>query len=505
MENSFINDMIARGTIRDDAMDAFMGRKRELDLLQRQLARVRAGGRAGRPGRAILMRGRRRVGKSRLAEEFIDQARVPYLYFTASAQRSVGLDLRLFTQAAAASSLPGAGVFEGQSPADWPAALSLLTASLADDQPCVVVIDEMPYLIGNDPGFEGSLQAAFDRELSRKPVLLLCIGSDLAMMEALNAHGRPFHQRATEMVVPPLSPADVADMVGLPAAQALDAYLICGGLPLILDEWPHGMPVLDYLAQTVADPTSALLVSGERSLAAEFPAETSARDVLSAIGSGARTHALVGRAAGDIPSATLSRALHLLTEKRVVVAQTPLSTVPSRETRYSIADPHLRFWLAFLGPYLPEIERGRSDLVLSRIERSWTTWRGEAIEPVVRESLRRLPTHALPENTRVIGSYWTRTNDPQIDIVGADREPIARQITAVGSVKWLENRPFDRHDLHELIVHRSRMPGTEEHTALMAVARAGVDTPEVTAFTPEDLVQAWRYPDSEDSNGSVTS
>lgn len=44
----------------------------------------------------------------------------------------------------------------------------------------------MPYLISNDPGFEGSLQAAFDRELSCKPVLLLSIGSDLAMMEALN-------------------------------------------------------------------------------------------------------------------------------------------------------------------------------------------------------------------------------------------------------------------------------------------------------------------------------
>jgi hypothetical protein len=60
-------------------------------------------------------------------------------------------------------------------------------------------------------------------------------------------------------------------------------------------------------------------------------------------------------------------------------------------------------WLAFLGPYLPEIERGRSDLVLRRIRASWTTWRGRAVEPVVREALRRLPEGRLPERTQAIG------------------------------------------------------------------------------------------------------
>jgi hypothetical protein len=55
----------------------------------------------------------------------------------------------------------------------------------------VVVLDEMPHLIKTDPGFEGTLQKIFDRELSRRPVLLICVGSDLALMEALNEYGRP--------------------------------------------------------------------------------------------------------------------------------------------------------------------------------------------------------------------------------------------------------------------------------------------------------------------------
>jgi uncharacterized protein len=472
-------------------MDRFIGRTRELGLLERLLERVEAGGRAGRPGRAILIRGRRRVGKSRLVEEFIERTGVPSVFFTASAQPTVEADLHLFGQAVEESSLPDTSLFRDQSPATWDAALTLLARSLPTGQPSIVVLDEMPYLISTDPGFEGTLQKVFDRELSRKPVLLICVGSDLAMMEALNEYGRPFHQRATELVVPPLNPADIADMLELSAADAFDAYLVSGGLPLILDEWPHGQPVLDYIAEAVNDPLSALLVSGERALAAEFPPESQARLVLGAVGSGECTYTKIQQAAGGMPGSTLNRALELLRAKRVVEASVPLSTHPSRETRYTVADPHLRFWLSFLGPYLPDVERGRGDLLMRRVQASWPSWRGVAVEPVIREAMARLGDQ-LPNDTRVVGSYWTRTNDPQIDLVGADRGPVAQRISFVGSVKWRDNHAFDGRDLASLIVHRSQLPGADDTTPLVAVARSGVTADGVAAFGPGELLAAWR-------------
>jgi len=472
-------------------MDSFIGRAHELELLNRLLARTAQGGRAGRPGRAILIRGRRRVGKSRLVEEFVDRADVPYVFFTASGQPSVEADLRLFAESVMESALPGTELFRDQMPATWDAALRLLAQCLPDDRPSVVILDEMPYIVSTDAGFEGTLQKIFDRELSRKPTLLVCVGSDLAMMEALNEYGRPFHQRAAELVVPPLSPADAAEMLALPAAEALDAYLVSGGLPLILDEWPAGMTALDYVAEAVADPLSALLVSGERALAAEFPPDSQARLVLGAIGSGNRSYSNIQQTAGGMASASLGRALHLLTAKRVVEASTPLSTRPSRETRYSIADPHLRFWLAFPGQHMPEIERGRADLVIRRIRASWSSWRGTAVEPVIRESLRRI-SDRLPGEPGVIGGYWTRTNDPEIDLIGADREPVAQRISFVGSVKWRDRHPFDERDLAALIAHRSRMPGADESTPLLAVARSGVNAQSVTPINPEDVLTAWQ-------------
>ena len=62
--------------------------------------------------------------------------------------------------------------------------------------PAVVVVDELPLLIQNDPGFEGTLQAAWDHKFQHTGILLIVVGSDLAMMEALATYGRPLHQRA---------------------------------------------------------------------------------------------------------------------------------------------------------------------------------------------------------------------------------------------------------------------------------------------------------------------
>ena len=165
----------------------------------------------------------------------------------------------------------------------------------------------------------------------------------------------------------------------------------------------------------------------------------------------------------------------------------------SDPTRYQITDPHLRFWLSFVGPHVAEIERGRGDLVASRIRSSWHAWRGRAIEPVIRESLLRLPG-VLPEQTNAVGGYWTRTNDPEIDIVGADREPVAKRITMVGSIKWLERRPFDARDLSRLIRHREQLPGADDSTALVAVSRAGTSVEGVRGFEPAELIGSWPAP-----------
>ena len=228
------------------------------------------------------------------------------------------------------------------------------------------------------------------------------------------------------------------------------------------------------MAAALDEPTSALLVSAERALAAEFPAAAQARTVLSAIGSGERTFTNIGHKAGDLQQTSLNRSLKLLLDKRVVEQDQPLSVKPAaKDKRYRVADPYLRFWLAFLGPHMAEVERGRGDRVLARIQASWTSWRGRAIEPLLREALDRVLVERPPLGEGVVGEYWTRTNDPEIDIVVADRHPVAGRILGVESIKWLERAPFGRRDLARLVVHRCQLPGATDNTPLIVVARSG--------------------------------
>jgi uncharacterized protein len=443
------------------------------------------------------LRGRRRVGKSRLAQVFCERAQVPSVFFQASQGTDAATERAAFATAVRESDLPDRELFApGVTFPDWATFLRLLAAALPTESPSVVVVDEFPWLMESDPTLEGILQTVWDTALAKKPVLLVLIGSDLAMMERLDDYKRPFHQRGTVMVLPPLSPAEVGSMLDLKPAEAFDAFLLTGGLPLICQEWRAGQSVEGFLGESLSDPTSALLVSGERSLAAEFPSHLQAKSGLTAIGHGERTLISIRNrtSGGHAPMAasSLTNALRLLEEKRVVAVDTPLATTPSKERRYRVADPYLRFYLAYMQAAIPLIERGRPDLALERVQGSWTSWRGRAIEPVIREALFRLaPEFGWPE-VEAVGGWWNRQNNPEIDLVGADRGPVASRIFFVGSIKWHETRPFDRHDHAALIRGLASVHGADDTTELVAVSRsATTDDVPLRSISPKELIRAW--------------
>ncbi len=474
-------------------MAPFVGRERELATLTTELDRVRAGAGDAKPGRCMLLRGRRRVGKSRLVEELCRRADVPYFFFTASQQGP--RELALFTAEIADSTLSNRESISGVTPESWDGALRLL-ATAVGQQASIVVVDELPYLVDDDPTLEATLQKLWDRTLSELPVLLILVGSDLAMMEALDTHGRAFFQRGRQLVVPPFSPLETGEIVGSPTpADAFDAYLVTGGLPLICDEWPRGLDLWGYLDKTLSEPASALAVSAERTLAAELDGELNARRALEAIGSGERTFTAIGQRSG-VSAMTLTRSLDALRLKRIVARETPLSTRKGSDPRYRIEDPYLRFWLRFIGPHMAEIDRGRGDRVLRRTADGWPSWRGRAIEPVIREALRRRdPTDGLVA-PGTIGSYWTRSNDPEVDIIAADTSPVAKELLFAGSIKWRDNSPFDMSDLAALAANVQRVPGGSAATPLMAVSRSGTSAQGLAAaLGPDDLIEAWKLPD----------
>jgi hypothetical protein len=251
-----------------------------------------------------------------------------------------------------------------------------------------------------------------------------------------------------------------------------------GGLPGILRAWPEGMNALAFAEAEAEDPASPLFGVPEGALLAEFPVPDMARRVIEAIGGGDRTHANIaaeaGSRAGLIPSGTLSPLLNrLVADKRVLAVEEPLSVRGSKPALYRVADSNLRFYLS-IGRSMQELaRRGRAGPAREILRRRWSSWRGRAVEPVIREALSRSAGELPWPEAIAVGGWWNRAFDPEIDLIGADRAPVARKIYYAGSVKWLE-RPFDDHDLAELQRGVAMVPGFEiGQTALAVVSRAG--------------------------------
>jgi hypothetical protein len=390
-----------------------------------------------------------------------------------------------------------------RSTGSWPDAFRVLT-SLLPDTPAIVILDELPWLAEQDDLFDGALQTAWDRLLARRPVLLLLLGSDIHMMERLTAYDRPFFGRADNLVLGPLNPLETARALGLDATDALDAHLVSGGLPGILRSWPHATPPLPFIEQECADPASPLFSVPESTLMAAFPTPDQARRVLEAVGSGDRTHTNIAASAGSrhgaLPSGSLSPLLRrLVEEKRVLAVDEPLSTQPGKPALYRIADSNLRLYLGVLRSAHEQARRGRPEAAFRLVQRRWSAWRGRAVEPLVRQSLElasvagRLPW----PDAEAVGGWWNRRFDPEVDLVGADRSPVAQRIHFIGSVKWLTT-PFDDRDLAELMRSATEVPGfAPGGTGLVIVSRSGtsprLDPARVDLVQgPADILSAWQ-------------
>jgi uncharacterized protein len=76
-------------------------------------------------------------------------------------------------------------------------------------------------------------------------------------------------------------------------------------------------------------------------------------------------------------------------------------------------------------------------------------------------------------------------------VVLADQVPVARRLLGVGSIKWLEDAPFDTDDLNRLVRHRTQLPGADARTPLLVVTRTGSTVRDVVVHTPETLLDAW--------------
>ncbi len=476
----------------------FFGRVQVLRALREHLEVVRSTGR----GRMVAVRGRRQVGKSTVVERFVQSAQQPYVFVTGVYQAGVGKQLRDATMAITESThpLPDAALLT-QTPAttwqEWLARLALAAVR----GPVVAVLDEFPWLAAAEVSLEGELQAQWDRVLEKLPVLLILVGSDVAMMDRLASYGHPLFGRVSPLVVPALNPAELA--AALPDRSPLevfDAYLVTGGYPrLVADLARYQFSASDYVRRCLGDLYSPLVATARLSLDAEFAQPQAAYQVLSAIGASEVANPGFNDVLGAIADpqqrqrteTAISRSLHTLTQVKGLVQRELPAWAPenSKQRRYRITDPYLRFWFRYVERNVERIARGRADLAVAAFERDWPSWRGMSIEPVVREALTRLAIH----DPRLVGveevhPWWTRDNRVEVDVVAQSRQASV----LIGSIKWRPQGGVTSTDMHHLRLAGQQVPRSA--TARYAAISPNGASPEGAdlAFTAQDLLAAWQ-------------
>lgn len=417
-------------------MDKFVGRQRDFADLNAVLAR---------PGsQFILVYGRRRVGKTTLVLRWAEQTGRPVLYWVAT--RDTPAQLRLgFTKALWAWAYPpepsatGMGLEAVPRFNSWEDTFKM-AARLIGDQPVIVIMDEFSYAAESDPSLPSHLQAAWDHLFKGRNLTLLLAGSHIGTMVNQMSYNAPLYGRFTaQLPVDPLPFGALRDFLPhFPAAERVAVYAVAGGIPAYLEQFSDGESVGAnlkrlFIRRTGMFRSEPLLLVGD-----VIRRETQTyQSVLKAIAAGLRTPGEIG-ASLDLPASYLSPYLKQLEALRLVERRIPATVPPerratSRNSRYHLADPYLRFYFRFIEPNQELVEQDLVDVLWERISEQFRAFVGAtAFEDLCREWVRtQVRARRLPLVPQTVGSHWAP--DAQVDVVAVNWQDKA---ILLGECKW---------------------------------------------------------------------
>ena len=145
----------------------FFGREEELEILKKSLSR--------RVATFIAIKGRRRIGKSRLIEEFSEN--FPRKLFFTGIPPTPGVTKQSQREEVVQQMVDQG--FPNIKGSDWSEIFSTLSKE-TKIEPVLIVLDEIAWMGSKDPAFLGKLKIAWDQHFSKNTELVLIVASSIS-------------------------------------------------------------------------------------------------------------------------------------------------------------------------------------------------------------------------------------------------------------------------------------------------------------------------------------
>lgn len=319
----------------------------------------------------VTCRGRRRVGKSTLIEEFA--IRNGFRFIKIEGKRpddkkmSVADELATF-----AKQLSQQTDSEKIPPADWPDAFLRLDAQIHDGERTVVLLDEISWLAYGADGFADDLKIAWDNRLKKhsKLILVLC-GSVSSWITANVIDNRAYvGRRSLDLAVPELPVAECVKFWGkrasrVPLREIVDVLSVTGGVPRYLEEINPSLTAEENIRRLCFRPRAVLRMDFDEMFRDVITSEFDFTGrILRGLIDGPKSAAELTAELHLQKGGRISAALERLTEAGFVsedLGRNPETGEQQREKRFRLRDNYTRFYLKYIEPIKDVIDIGSFD------------------------------------------------------------------------------------------------------------------------------------------------
>ena len=337
------------------SMKPFIGRQKELKKLE-LLTRKRVAS-------FVVIRGRRRIGKSRLIEEF-GKSRPSYIFAglppTEKTTRRSQLD-EFAKQMARAFDLPPFKVD------DWGELFHYLSKRCMQG-PVLIALDEISWIGSKDPNFLGQLKNAWDLHFSKNPKLILIVcGSVSSWIEKNLLSSTGFLGRISLDIRLKELPLEDAAQFWDSRRDRTSPYEIfkilsvTGGVPRYLEELQPHLSAEENIQHLCFEESGLLYREFGHIFSDLFSSRASIYSaIVESLASGVKSLEEIADGVGKARS-TLSAYLQDLIQAGFITADPTWNLATMKVARlrfYRLSDNYLRFYLRYIAPNRDIIQAG---------------------------------------------------------------------------------------------------------------------------------------------------